>query len=128
MTTPAGVEDYMAGIPDASRAALEKLRKMIKAAAPEATETISYQMPALKLDGRFLVSYAAFKDHCSLFPASAKVVEACGEELKPYLFGKGTIRFTVDKPLPAALVEKIIKVRLEEHAAFPRRSLPSAAP
>lgn len=115
MTTPASVEEYMAGIPRASRTVLETLRTTIKAAAPEAAETISYQMPAFKLDGRFLVSYAAFKRHCSLFPASEKVVEACGEELEPHLFGKGTIRFPLDEPLPVALVEKIIKVRLEEH-------------
>ena len=115
MATPASVEEYMAGIPGASRAVLETLRTTIRAAAPEAAETISYQMPAFKLDGRFLVSYAAFKRHCSLFPASEKVVEACGEELEPYLFGKGTIRFPLDEPLPVALVEKIIKVRLEEH-------------
>ena len=78
-------------------------------------------MPAFKLDGRFLVSYAAFKRHCSLFPASEKVVEACGEALEPYLFGKGAIRFPLDEPLPTALVKKIIKVRLEEHASLPRR-------
>ena len=100
MATPTSVEEYMAGIPEASRTPLEQLRTTIKAAAPEATETISYQMPAFKLDGRFLVSYAAFKNHCSLFPASEKVVEACGKELEPYLFGKGTIRFPLDKPLP----------------------------
>ena len=115
MTTPASVEEYMAGIAEAPRAVLEKLRKTIKAAAPEAAETISYQMPAFKLDGRFLVSYAAFKRHCSLFPASEKVVEACGEELEPYLHGRGTIRFPLDEPLPVALVKRIIKVRLEEH-------------
>jgi uncharacterized protein YdhG (YjbR/CyaY superfamily) len=101
MAAPTSVEDY-------------------QAAAPEATEAISYQMPAFKLHGRFLVSYAAFKDHCSLFPASAKVLEAYGEELKPYFSGKGTIRFTADKPLPTALVKRIVKVRLEENAAHRR--------
>jgi len=63
------------------------------------------------------VSYAAFKNHCSLFPASTKVLEACGDELKPYFSGKGTIRFTADKPLPSALVKKIMKTRIEEIAA-----------
>jgi uncharacterized protein YdhG (YjbR/CyaY superfamily) len=114
---PTSVEDYLGGLPDESRAALEKLRETIKAAAPEATETISYQMPAFKDNGRFLVSYAAFKDHCSLFPASTAVMEALGEELKPYFSGKGTIRFTADKPLPSALVKKIVKARLQENAA-----------
>jgi uncharacterized protein YdhG (YjbR/CyaY superfamily) len=121
MATPTSVEEYMASLPEAPRAALEKLRKTIKAAAPEATETISYQMPAFKLHGRFLVSYAAFKNHCSLFPASAKVLEEHGEELKPYFSGKGTIRFTTDKPLSSTLVKKIVKARIEENAALTRR-------
>jgi len=115
MAAPTSVEDYLAALPEAPRAALEKLRKTIKAAAPEATETISYQMPAVKLHGRFLVSYAAFKNHCSLFPASAKVLEAHGEELKPYFSGKGTLRFTANKPIPAALVKRIVKTRMEEN-------------
>jgi uncharacterized protein YdhG (YjbR/CyaY superfamily) len=120
MATPTSVEDYLAALPAESRAALEKLRRTIKAAAPEATETISYQMPAFKDHGRFLVSYAAFKDHCSLFPASNAVTEALGEELKPYLSGKGTIRFHPDKPLPATLVKRIVKARLEENAEHRR--------
>jgi len=121
VATPTSVEDYLAAVPEKSRAALEKLRKTIKAAAPEATETISYQMPAFKDHGRFLVSYAAFKDHCSLFPASNAVMEALGEELNPYFSGKGTLRFTADKPIPAALVKKIVKARIEENAARRRR-------
>jgi uncharacterized protein YdhG (YjbR/CyaY superfamily) len=121
MAASTSVEDYLAGLPEAPRAALEKLRNMIKAAVPEATETISYQMPTFKLDSRFLVSYAAFKNHCSLFPASDGVVEACGEELTPYLSGKGTIRFTTDKPLSPTLLKKIMKARIEEHVAVPRR-------
>jgi len=121
VATPTSVEDYLAAVPEKSRAALEKLRKTIKAAAPEATETISYQMPAFKDHGRFLVSYAAFKDHRSLFPASNAVMEALGEELNPYFSGKGTLRFTADKPIPAALVKKIVKARIEENDARRRR-------
>jgi len=121
MAAPTSVDDYLAALPEEPRAALEKLRKTIKAAAPEATETISYQMPTFKDQGRFLVSYAAFKNHCSLFPASGAVMEALGEELKPYFSGKGTLRFTADKPIPAALVKKIVKARLEENAAERRR-------
>jgi len=117
MAAPTTVEEYLAALPKESRAALENLRKTIRAAAPHATETISYQMPAFKDHGRFLVSYAAFKDHCSLFPASKAVMEAHGEELKPYFSGKGTLRFTLDNPIPAALVKKIVKTRLEESAA-----------
>jgi uncharacterized protein YdhG (YjbR/CyaY superfamily) len=117
MATPTSVEDYLAAIPEAQRAVLQELRETIRAAAPEATETISYQMPTFKQGGRFLVSYAAFKDHCSLFPASAAVLEAHGEELRPYFSGKGTLRFTTDRPIPAALVTKIVRTRLEEDAA-----------
>ena len=111
----------MAALPEESRAALERLREMIKAAAPEATETISYQMPAFKDHGRSLVAYAAFKNHCSLFPMSKAVIEARREELKPYLTGKGTLRFHADKPLPAELVRKLVKARLAENAAHRRR-------
>lgn len=117
MATPTSVDDYLAALPEAPRAALEELRKTIRAAAPEATETISYQMPAFKDQGRFLVSYAAFKNHLSLFPASYAVMKALGEDLKPYFSGKGTLRFTADKPISAALVRKIVKARLEENAA-----------
>jgi uncharacterized protein YdhG (YjbR/CyaY superfamily) len=121
MAGPTSVDDYLAALPEEQRAALEKLRTTIKATAPAATETISYQMPAFKDQGRFLVSYAAFKNHCSLFPASGAVMEALGEELKPYFSGKGTLRFTPDKPIPASLVRKIVKARLEENAAARRR-------
>ena len=121
MGTPTSVEEYLAGLPERSRLALEKLRKTIKAAAPEATETISYQMPAFKHHGRLLVSYAAFKEHYSLFPMSGEVIEALGEELKPYASGKGTIRFQPNEPLPVALVKKVVKVRLEELGSRRRR-------
>jgi uncharacterized protein YdhG (YjbR/CyaY superfamily) len=121
MAAPTSVEGYLSALPPEPRGALEKLRKTIKAAAPEATETISYQMPTFKVDGRFLVSYAAFKNHCSLFPASEAVMEALGEELRPYFSGKGTLRFTADKPIPAPLVKRIVKTRIEENTATRRR-------
>ncbi|MGE5460107.1 MAG: iron chaperone [Solirubrobacterales bacterium] len=121
MAAPRSVEEYLAGLPEDSRANLEKLRKVIKAAAPKATETISYQMPAFKHEGRLLVSYAAFRDHYSLFPMSGEVIAAIGDELKPYASGKGTIRFDPDQPLPVALVKKVVKVRLEELASRRRR-------
>src|SRR5215831_6602118 len=101
MTAVAGpktVDEYLSGIPDRERTALESLRRTIRAAAPDATEAISYQMPAFKQGGRFLVSYAAFSDHCSLFPASYAVMETLGDELRPFVSGKGTLRFTVDEP------------------------------
>jgi uncharacterized protein YdhG (YjbR/CyaY superfamily) len=112
------VEEYLATLSDDRRAGVEELRQTVNAAAPEATETIAYEMPALRSHGnQFLVSYAAYKNHYSLFPASEAVVEGLGDELKPYLAGKGTIRFPADRPLPTALVTKILKVRLAENAA-----------
>lgn len=121
MAAPTSVEEYLAALPADQRAALEKLRKTIKAAAPEAAETIAYQMPAIRVDGRLVVSYAAFKDHCSLFPMSYQVIRGNADELKPYLAAKSALHFTPDKPLPAALVRKIVKARLEENAARRRR-------
>ncbi len=118
MAGPTTVEEYLAALPDDRRVVLEELRATIRAAAPEATETIAYQMPAFRSHGdRFLVSYAAFKSHSSLFPASGAVVEALGEELTPWLSGKGTIRFPVDRPIPLDLVTRIVMVRLAETAA-----------
>lgn len=109
------VDEYMATVPELPRATLEKLRSMIRAAVPEAEETISYQMPTFKYKGRFLVSVAAFKKHCSLFPLSGSVLEELGPELEGYdQSGKGTLRFPHDMPLPAALVKKIVKIRVRE--------------
>jgi uncharacterized protein YdhG (YjbR/CyaY superfamily) len=100
---------------------MQELREAINAAAPEATETIAYQMPALRSHGgQFLVSYAAYKRHYSLFPASEAVVEALGDEVKPFLAGKGTIHFPADRPIPIATVTKIVKIRVEENVAHGR--------
>ncbi len=120
MAGPTDVDDYLAALGDDQRAALEKLRKTIKAAAPNSVETISYQMPAFKLEGRFLVSYAAFKDHCSLFPGTV-VPDELGDEVKPFVAGKGTLRFTPEKPIPAALVKNIVKTRVREIEAAAAR-------
>jgi len=121
MSTPANVDEYLGTLPQDRRVVMEALRRTIKAAAPDATELISYGMPAFKSHGQFLVSYDAYKNHYSLFPASEAVVEACGNELKPYLTGKGTISFRADKPISDALVTKIVRVRFAENAARARR-------
>jgi len=113
------VDDYMARVPPEFRKALQALRKTIKAAAPDAEEVISYQMPAFRQKG-ILVYYAAFKDHCSLFVGSEKVRRQFAAELKPFEAGKGTHQFTPDQPIPARLVTRIVKARLAENAA--RRS------
>ena len=107
------VDGYLAALPEEARATLEKIRKAIKAAAPKATEVISYQMPMYKHHG-MLVGFAAFKDHCSFFPG-AKPVATYKDELKAYETSKGTIRFPIGKPLPAALVKKLVKARIAEN-------------
>ena len=110
------VDEYMAQLPDDRRAVMEQLRSTIRSAAPDAAEAISYNMPAFRLDGRFLVSYEAFKRHYSLFPWSDAMVEELGEELRPYAVGKGTIRFPADEPLPLELVRRIVEFRNRELA------------
>ena len=109
------VDDYLARVPEEARATLEKLRQTIRAAAPKAVEVISYQMPMFKHHG-MVAGFAAFKDHCSLFPGSA-VMEEYREELKRYDTSKGTIRFPAGKPLPVALVRKLVKARVKQNEA-----------
>ncbi len=122
MAAPTTVDEYMATLPDDRRVAMEELRRAIKAGAPGATESIAYKMPAMRSHGgQFLVSYDAYKNHYSLFPASDAVIEALGDELTPYLAGKGTIRFPASRPIPAALVTRIVKIRFAENAAHQGR-------
>lgn len=104
-------DDYLARVPGEFRAALEKLRQTIRSTVPEAIEVISYQIPTFKLNGRMLVSYAAFSDHCSFFPGAGPIDEY-KSELKSFQTSKGTIRFTPSKPLSAALVKKLVKTRI----------------
>ena len=110
-STPRDHDDYLASVPDEARAALEKLRRTIKSIAPEAVEVISYQIPTFKYQGRMLVSYAAFAEHCSFFPGAGPI-EIHRDELKAFQTSKGTIRFTPSKPLSASLVKKLVKTRL----------------
>jgi uncharacterized protein YdhG (YjbR/CyaY superfamily) len=109
------IDEYLANLSDDKRAALEKLRKTIRAAAPQAEECISYQMPAFRLNG-MLVGFGATANHCAFYPMSASTVAAHKEELQGYDTSKGTIRFQPDKPLPAALVRKLVKARIAENA------------
>jgi uncharacterized protein YdhG (YjbR/CyaY superfamily) len=120
MTAKNDVDDYLADVPEEARSALEKLRKTIKAAAPQATETISYQIPTFNYHGP-LVAFAAFKNHCSFYPMSPAVIDAHREELKSYVTSKGTIRFPPNKPLPAALVRKLVKARMQENDTRTKR-------
>jgi uncharacterized protein YdhG (YjbR/CyaY superfamily) len=108
----AEVEAYLARVPEPARGTLEKVRAMIRAAAPkEATESISYRIPSFQYKGA-LVWYAAFKNHCSFFPMDLSLLDEFGEELKKYKTSKGTIQFPVDEPLPKSLVTRIVKKRV----------------
>jgi uncharacterized protein YdhG (YjbR/CyaY superfamily) len=114
--TPATVDEYLTRVPPRFRPILERLRKTIKAAAPRAEEVISYQMPAYRQNG-ILVYFAAFRDQCSLFVASERVRGQSSVELKPFAAGRGTLRFTPERPIPARLVTRIVKARVAEDAA-----------
>ena len=114
--TPRSVAGYLASVSADKRAALQKLRKTIRSAAPKAEECISYQIPAFRLNGRMLVWFGAAKNHCSFFPGAHPIAAHKGE-LKAYKTSKGTIRFPPDKPLPAALVRKLVKTRIAENNA-----------
>src|SRR5215813_11629626 len=111
----ADVENYLAKVPQPARTTLQKIRAAIRAAAPrKATEAISYGIPAFNYHG-LLVAYAAFKNHCSFFPASGELLKEFADELRDYPCSKGTIRFALDKPLPSALVKKIVKARVAKN-------------
>ncbi len=114
-TAAKDVDAYLAALPEAERATLAKLRNLIKTTAPKATEGISYQIPTYKYHG-MLVCFAAFPNHCSFYVRPA-VLEAHKEEVAAYQTSKGTIRFAVNKPLPAALVRKLIKAQMAANEA-----------
>jgi uncharacterized protein YdhG (YjbR/CyaY superfamily) len=112
---PKTIDEYLAAVSADQRAALEKLRKTIKAAAPRAEECISYGLAAFRLNGRPLVAFGASANHCAFFPMDSTTVAAHKDELKEYETSKGTIRFQPDNPLPAALVRKLVKARAAEN-------------
>jgi len=110
---PKTVEEYLARVPEPARSTLNKVRAAIRSAVPpESTEVISYGIPAVK-HKKVLVWYAAFSDHCSLFPTSS-VINTFKKDLKDFRVSKGTIHFPVDKPLPAALLKRMVKARIAE--------------
>lgn len=111
---PKTIDDYLEGLPADKRSALEKLRKTIRAAAPEAEECISYAIPAFRQNG-VLVGFGATANHCSFFPFNSTTVADYKADLKGYKTSKGTIHFQPQKPLPVALVRKLVKARLAEN-------------
>lgn len=113
---PKTVDEYLEPLDREKRAALQKLRRAIRAAAPKAEQTISYGILAFRLDGRLLVAFGAAANHCAFYPG-ALPIRVLKAEVKSYDTSKGTIRFKPDDPLPAALVRKLVKARIAEHAA-----------
>lgn len=111
------IDDYLAAVKPDARAVLQALRKTIHAAAPGAEEYIGYGLAGFKLNGRPLVYFGAWEDHCSLYAASPGVQKQFAAELKNYETSKGTIRFGADNPLPASLVRRLVKARIIENAS-----------
>lgn len=114
------IDDYLAGLDEDKRAALERLRKTIKTIVPRAEECISYQLPAFRLDGRVLVWFGAASKHCAFYPGGS--IDDFKRELQGYDISKGTIRFQPDRPLPVALVRKLIKARIAREDARRRQT------
>jgi uncharacterized protein YdhG (YjbR/CyaY superfamily) len=116
LAKPKTVDEYLARVNDVQRAALEKLRRDIKAAAPAAEECLSYGIPSYRLGSKLLVSFGAAKRHCAFY-AGAQPIRAYRQELTAYDLAKGTIRFPPEKPLPSGLVKKLVNTRMVEHSA-----------
>jgi uncharacterized protein YdhG (YjbR/CyaY superfamily) len=116
-TKPKTIDEYLAAVAPEQRAALQKLRKTIRAAAPEAEEYIGYGLAAFRLHGKPLVAFGASAKHCAFYPMSGTTIDAHQADLAGYDTSKGTIRFAAAKPLPAALVRKLVKARIAENAA-----------
>lgn len=122
-TAPAKtVDEYLAAAPSDKRAALTKLRRTIKAAAPKATESISYGIVGYKQNGERVAYFGYWKDHIALYGTSSRFIKTHAAELKPYVQSKGTIKFPWDKPLPLGLVTKIVKARVAEVTSGSSRS------
>ena len=112
-TVPTTIDEYIANYPADVQVVLQKIRATITKAAPKATETISYGMPAFMLDGR-LVYYAAFKNHVGFYPRQS-VMEALKKDVAPYASAKSSLKFPLDKPVPYGLITKIVKYRVKEN-------------
>jgi uncharacterized protein YdhG (YjbR/CyaY superfamily) len=111
------IDEYIAKFPEKVRDVLEELRRVIRESAPKAEEAISYGMPAFKLNGKGLVYFAAWKNHVGFYPGGSSGIEAFKKELSPFKTSKGAAQFSLDKPIPFDLVEKIVKFRVKENEA-----------
>lgn len=121
MMPAASVDEFLAAVPEPQRAALEELRRVIRAAAPDATELINYGVPMFRLAGRNLVSFGAAKEHCSLYVQSPAVMEAHAADLAGFKTSKGSVSFTPDKAIPPDLVTKLVKARIAENEKARRK-------
>jgi uncharacterized protein YdhG (YjbR/CyaY superfamily) len=119
-TPPRTIDEYLAAVREEQRPALERLRKLIHAAAPGAEECISYRLPTFRFEGRMLVAIGAAARHLAFHPLSSETVAAHREALAAFDTSRGTIRFTPDRPLPAALVRKLVKARIAENRSVRR--------
>lgn len=117
----ASVDEYIAGFPPETQRLLQELRAIVLETEPAATERISYRMPTFDLRGRVLIHFAGYHDHAGMYPVIGAVAEAMEEELRPYKSGKGTVRFSLDEPLPADLIRRIILARAGEIGRRPKR-------
>jgi uncharacterized protein YdhG (YjbR/CyaY superfamily) len=114
---PKTIDEYLAGVNADHRDALQKLRRTIHAIAPKAEECISYGIPAFRLNGRSLVFFGAWANHCAFYPGSSATLKKFRNELRDFQTSKGTLRFSPDRPVPVALVKKLLKVRIAENNA-----------
>lgn len=108
------VDEYLEAAPEPHGSTLRAVRQILRSIVPHATETISYGVPALQVDGKTVAGYAYFENHCSYFPHSGTVLSAFQSDLEGYAWSKGTLKFPVDEPPPASLLEKLVAARLEE--------------
>ena len=115
------VRAYLAALPPRARRHMKEIRSLIRSVAPDATESFSYRMPGFRLDNRVFLYYAAFAAHCSLYPMGAKIRHAHTDALKGYKTSTGTIQLPLDKPLPLALMKRLIKARMAEVRSAARR-------
>src|SRR6266478_9252335 len=112
---PKTIDEYLAGVNADHRGVLEKIRQTIHAVAPKAEECISYGIPAFRLNGRSLVFFGAWANHCSFYPGSSTTLKKFRGDLKEFQITKGTVRFSPDNPLPITLVKKLVKARIAEN-------------
>jgi uncharacterized protein YdhG (YjbR/CyaY superfamily) len=114
---PETIDEYLASVNSDHRKALQKIRETIRAVAPNAEECISYGIPAFRLKGRSLVFFGAWANHCAFYPGSSTTLKKFRNELRNFQTSKGTLRFSPDKPVPVALVKKLLKARIAENNA-----------